>query len=173
MKRSLCFLWGVMLLNCAEAQRLSPTIISTAGDFSRSGNLSIEWTLGEFAIETLRSGQRLYTQGFHQPQTGIMTFPAIAHIIPADKYKVTLAPNPVINILTVHLQLDNTERLEFSLYDAAGKHLLSKNASGKLFSIPIETHQLTAGFYLLTIKNSKGIVVRSFKVLKLESNQLF
>ena len=66
-KRILLFLWGIAFLLNGNSQNLKQNIIAADGGISKSGNISLEWTLGEFAIETVNAGTKLYTQGFHQP----------------------------------------------------------------------------------------------------------
>ncbi|HSU51599.1 MAG TPA: hypothetical protein VLJ41_13435 [Segetibacter sp.] len=48
-------------------QQNEQSVIATAGDISKAGDISLEWTLGERAIESVSTSSSLYTQGFHQP----------------------------------------------------------------------------------------------------------
>lgn len=49
------------------AQTLSPTVISSAGGYSTGTTVTLSWTLGELATETLSNGSIILTQGFQQP----------------------------------------------------------------------------------------------------------
>jgi hypothetical protein len=49
------------------AQTLSPTVISSAGGYSTGTTVTLSWTLGELATETLSTGSITLTQGFQQP----------------------------------------------------------------------------------------------------------
>jgi hypothetical protein len=51
-----------------NSQSVSPSVIASAGGSSTLSNgISIDWTLGEFAVTTLTNGSITLTQGFHQP----------------------------------------------------------------------------------------------------------
>lgn len=70
MKTFLFFLSSVIICS-AQAQSLSPTVISSSGGYFTGAGGSLSWTLGEIATETLINGGYILTQGFQQPVEGI------------------------------------------------------------------------------------------------------
>ncbi len=48
-------------------QHNNQSVIAAAGNISKAGNITLEWTLGEPVIETVSTTLGLLTQGFHQP----------------------------------------------------------------------------------------------------------
>ena len=48
------------------AQSLSPTVIASAGGTGTAGGVTLSWTVGETAVQTLDNGTNILTQGFHQ-----------------------------------------------------------------------------------------------------------
>jgi hypothetical protein len=66
MKTLIRFLALAMICN-ANAQSLSPTVVTTSGGYYPSNNASLSWTLGEIATETFSNGGYILTQGFQQP----------------------------------------------------------------------------------------------------------
>jgi hypothetical protein len=48
------------------SQTLSPTVVSSAGGYSTGTTVSLSWTLGELATETLSNGSYTLSQGFQQ-----------------------------------------------------------------------------------------------------------
>ncbi|MDQ6813117.1 MAG: hypothetical protein M3040_05235, partial [Bacteroidota bacterium] len=65
MKSSLPFLVFLITISAqSSAQYSDQSVISAAGDISKSANLILEWTLGELATETVSSKDNMYTQGF-------------------------------------------------------------------------------------------------------------
>ncbi|MBN2174991.1 MAG: hypothetical protein JW731_12730 [Bacteroidales bacterium] len=54
------------------SQSVSPQVVSSAGDFFEGTNVSLSWTLGEIATETLSNGNVILTQGFQQPFSVIL-----------------------------------------------------------------------------------------------------
>ncbi len=73
MKRSILVLTFFCCLSSLFAQKISPTVLSSAGDVMKANNFSIEWTLGELATETLRANNLIITQGFHQTNLTIVS----------------------------------------------------------------------------------------------------
>jgi hypothetical protein len=54
------------------AQSLSPSVIASAGSSFTSAQFSMDYTLGETFVTTLSNGSNILTQGFHQPQAGVI-----------------------------------------------------------------------------------------------------
>jgi hypothetical protein len=54
------------------SQQLTPTVIASAGASFQSSEFSLDYTLGETFITTLSNGTNTLTQGFHQPQAGVI-----------------------------------------------------------------------------------------------------
>ena len=72
MKFFYSFFLAVLCINGATAQQLSPSVIASAGGSFQSTEFSLDYTLGETFITTLSNGQNILTQGFHQPQAGVI-----------------------------------------------------------------------------------------------------
>jgi hypothetical protein len=70
MKTFLLFLLSAIICS-TQAQSLSPTVISSSGDYFTGTGGSLSWTLGEIATETLINGGNILMQGFQQPVEGI------------------------------------------------------------------------------------------------------
>ena len=74
---------------------------------------------------------------------------------PPDNYqpKITLSPNPTIDLLQVHIGFDRQYTLQ--IFNSAGQHLQTKKSSG-LDRIELEVKQLAAGVYTLRITDEEG-----------------
>jgi hypothetical protein len=58
---------------CAiTAQQLTPTVIASTGASYQSAEFSLDYTLGETFVTTLSNNTNILTQGFHQPQAGVI-----------------------------------------------------------------------------------------------------
>ena len=66
-------------------------------------------------------------------------------------------PNPANEILNVSADLNV---VEFSVYDNAGKAIVTKAVNATDFQIPVD--QLNNGFYSVRLKAANGSVVKSF-----------
>ena len=53
----------------AQAQSLSPSVISTAGSYYEAGSFSLSTTIGEPLTETLVNNNNLLTKAFSNPIT--------------------------------------------------------------------------------------------------------
>jgi hypothetical protein len=80
------------------AQKITPTVLSSAGAVMKNNNNSIEWTLGEIATETIKSNNNSISQGFHQTNLTIVSTnnPGITGL--------QIYPNPVQDDLIIENQ---------------------------------------------------------------------
>ncbi len=69
---ALCFPFFV------NAQSVSPQVVASGGDYFEGSSVSLSWTLGEIATETLSNGNIILTQGFQQP------IPVVLHGVDLD-----------------------------------------------------------------------------------------
>ncbi len=53
--KTLLIVLGLCMIFFVRAQELSPSVLSPAGEFDYSSTLSLDWTIGEIAIETNRA----------------------------------------------------------------------------------------------------------------------
>ena len=157
--------WPVLI-----SQKINQSVIASDGGIARGDELSLEWTLGEFAVESIISGKHLYTQGFHQPVLIVKSINAPPVSEQPDNllagYSVQLAPNPVRSIVTVYIGAENSEKFSLSVYDLNGKRIAEKQVTGTDLSVRFEMQHLASGVYLLDVRNSIGLSVKAFKVIK-------
>jgi hypothetical protein len=156
-------------LNCFS-QDLKQNVIASAGGVDKAGAISLEWTLGEFAVETITATKNLYTQGFHQPILMVKSFhsppkPESSNDI-LSSYKILLAPNPVQSFVNVFINSKVTEKFSLTLYDMSGKKVMSKLVTGSDLSIRIEMGHYSSGIYLMDIRNDAGTMIKAFKIVK-------
>jgi choice-of-anchor B domain-containing protein len=84
----------------------------------------------------------------------------------ASKNKITIYPNPVINTVSVNLQLENADEIVFEVFDVMGKKISSQKqhvTSGSTTK-KMDTEQLQSGVYLL--KASSNLIQFSTKFIK-------
>ncbi|GAB3176985.1 T9SS type A sorting domain-containing protein [Telluribacter humicola] len=148
----------------AISQSLSPEVIAVGGSIDKNENLSLEWTLGESAVETVGLPERFYTQGFHQPMLLVEALPDEA----VSLHRVEVYPNPVSSILTVKIESGESVSapLKLSLIDVTGTSLLNKAASAPTETLQLDLKQAPAGMYMLQVITAEGQPVRVFKIVK-------
>lgn len=167
MKNTKEFLILVFIIysSIASAQSLSPVIFSSGGGSGQTNNMILDWTLGETSVDYISYQNGLITEGFHQPSVLVL---GVQNEILENGYRFLLSPNPVLSNLNVQIQSDENSKLGINLTDINGKVISVTMANSKNDSKEIDMTGLECGFYLLSIKNSDGINLQTFKVLKIQ-----
>ena len=155
--------FGVITAAAAFAQAQS--VISAAGDRSQNGKISLDWTLGEPAVETIQTNKRNFTQGFHQPLIIKKIQPMVPGIPNLPDYLFTIAPNPVISELTVNIDKKITCKVQVQLTDFYGRTIvLFAPSANKQFKFSLQGQP--SGTYYLIIRNQNGALLKTFSVIK-------
>ena len=163
MIRLLLLLFGSLGLSSGGlAQQLSPSVMATAGGFARSQTMTLEWTLGESVVETHATGDRLYTQGFHQPMLRVTE--QVAENDAAQEFMV--APNPVSAQLTVTAKYARETPLQLQLTDVTGRQFALPYLPATAESMQVDMTRFPAGTYLLHIGTETGKALKTYKVIK-------
>ena len=168
MKRIILFSLTIGLLYSADCQKLSNSVIASAGDIAKNSDFYLEWTLGEFATETLASEKGLFTQGFHQPILTFKSFhsPPVKDNQTVSGYQVKIAPNPAKAYVAVYINTLEYDNVILTLFDAAGRKQYTGEAAGKNSYTIIQTGHLFPGVYVLDLRSQNGTFIQSFKILK-------
>ncbi len=138
------------------AQQVSPTAICTAGESFVTTTQSLEFVLGEVAVETFQTGGNILSQGFLQgTQKGIG--------IKEDLMKsscIRVFPNPSIGVFTV--SCENTPE-KILVLDVHGKTIYKVEKPKKTVTVDIK--ELQGGIYPIRIifKNNLPVTKRIIK----------
>ncbi len=147
------------------SQEKSQSVIASAGDISTGGNIILEWTVGEPAVETVSNSAALYTQGFHQPLLEVQKMSTGKDLV-IVKDIVRVYPNPSTAIINVQLQKASAEPLVVSLIDGSGKVILNNNLPANSTILKINVSRLPQGAYILRITNAPGNINGNYKIIK-------
>lgn len=164
-----CFLL-FLISHYSICQKLSPEVISSAGDVSKTASVSLEWTLGETVIESSKTANKHYTQGFHQ--TYLKVFSANNEGLVLD-YNMTVFPNPVegtleIKILNENSPHDNIGKIDLFLIDIRGLQISIQKINDKSGSTFLDMTALPSGTYFLKAQKENGLLLKSFKIVKVK-----
>ena len=167
-----CFL-SIFISNYSYSQKLSPEVISAAGDVSKTASVSLEWTLGETVVETSKTADKHYTQGFHQ------TYLKVTRIFPpknenlASEYDILIFPNPVESMLEIKISTENLSqeeagKLDLFLVNISGQQLLVQKTNEKFGSIFLDMTTYPTGTYFLKAQKENGLLLKTFKIIKVK-----
>lgn len=158
------------LTSTVFSQSLSPTVLSSAGSSVEGKTMRLDWTLGEIAVRTLRSGEGMLTEGFHQPvlkveETEFSGQPL--EIGGREKMRINLWPNPVSAVLTVRMESAPDEEVLIDIQNIWGKSL-QRIISQSPADMELDMSPFPAGIYLLSFRTREGEHLKTFKVVKAE-----
>lgn len=147
------------------SQETSPAVVAAGGGTAKTSTLILDWTLGELAIESIRSPKALYTQGFHQPVLVVEQIKDKTDL-PVKNYNVSVYPNPVTSLLYIQLHFIPVTRLSVVLRDGRGRLLQKKEIPAKSNSLQLNVSGYAQGAYHLQIQHSDGSILSHYNVIK-------
>jgi hypothetical protein len=145
---------GILL----NAQSLSQTVLSTAGDHFQNGSAALSWTIGEPVINSLENGSVKLTQGFHQPYLTVSSVNETE-----NDNLVRVYPNPTNAVLSIDFTLSGAYSAE--LFDLLGRKLKAFNIIGNHFELDL--NEYPAANYLLRCYNSENKTLTITKIQKI------
>ena len=138
---------------------IAQEVITPSAGYFETPSMSLNWTIGETAVETYINDDIILTQGFNQ-----------ANIIITDitedfltDISISFYPNPVKDIFTIKTESGQMTQLTAEVYDLAGAKLISENINQG--NTQINTERLTTSVYILKIYDNQHII-KSFKFIK-------
>jgi len=149
------FIWGIISISQIA---FGQEVISSAGEEYNSSELSLSFTIGEFAVETYTETSFILTQGFHQPILNLSTGLAINALT-----GVSVFPVPTSNLLNIVFEsLDGKNT--YQLYNIQGK-LLNNGVITNLNTV-IKMDEYASGTYILFLENPTNKKFTTFKIIK-------
>lgn len=150
----------------AKAQTISPSILASAGGSDKTSTISLDWTMGEYAVETIFSADNMYTQGFNQPYLIITSSGSVA--ANDGVYKISIAPNPVLSVLNFSIASLHNIQVFVSVADIAGRIFIQKIARSSFGNMQIDFKGLPAGTYNLIVREAGSLqIIKTYQVIKI------
>ncbi len=150
------FLFLMVLLPAGlSAQTIIPftSVIATAGGSEVVKDQVFTYTVGEHAIFTLTGMDRTLTQGFNQPEAGIVV--GLANSTLAKELGLTIFPNPTTEFLNIQATVSPNGVLLMT--DSKGTLILQKTWNAKNLQIPCGN--LPEGTYFLRFQTKDNRVL--------------
>lgn len=121
----------------------------------QNDSYSLEWSVGELAVNMAASPDYLSTTDTLQSETALLPTKAIF-----EKSRFVAFPNPVANILT--LQTDFSGISTILVHDVSGKLVLQTE-----FQPNIDLLRLTSGMYIISLFDHQNLFLHSFQINKI------
>lgn len=134
-------------------------VITPSAGYFEASSMSLNWTIGEIAVETYINDNIILTQGFNQ--ANIVITSATEELL--TDISITVYPNPVKDIFTVKVETDHINQLRAEVYDLSGIKLISENIYQG--NTRIDIGNLPASEYILKIYDNKQ-VIKTLKFVK-------
>lgn len=173
MKKLIFLTLILMLSQFGMGQRLSPSVITPGGGITPGDQITLEWTLGEVAVETILLPAGIVTEGFWQPH--LWLYPVAeddqqlldrpqSHEI----YQIAVYPNPVQTTLQISLESTLNQPLNLGLYDSFGRAVALYPAVAATGDFEIDLSGRPGGVYFLLFRAGDGRLIRQFRVVKIQ-----
>ena len=149
----------LLLLFClpflyTKAQSVDPYLISFTGNTITNGSYTLEYALGEMAIETLSGSSYYCTQGLLQPNYNLTI-----GIDEISRNDVNAYPNPTSELIFIKTQ--SSEKLKTIVYNILG------GVTGVYDSNTISLMDYPKGIFFLRIYDSKNNLLKSQTIVKI------
>ncbi len=156
-----CFL---SFLSFGQNDTISSYVIATAGGDTTVNGVSVSWTLGEVAIETIANDDStlILTQGFQQ---GYFEITSIGEPL-SNNFILKIYPNPASEFVWVALESEEIKDAIVELYDMEGKLVYNSKLNVVEGPNKIELNRLSSSQYILRISDATGNVLQTFKLIK-------
>jgi hypothetical protein len=160
MKRKILNAFCIFIFGITFGQEFTSEIVSSTGDNFLNGQNQLCWTIGEPITETIISNDYVLTQGFHQNNLEMNTIDKVIF----EDLKVTIFPNPTIDIIYISFQNNKFQELTLKLIDSNGKQILNQRLTDFKKIEQINLTGLPAELYILNISNKEQDY--SFRLIK-------
>ena len=164
------FIIGTLFLfpaNFAAAQIAAPTVInSTGGSLEAIDNsYKMDYSVGEVVINTLFDMNYVFTQGFIQPDSVLITVPV--NDLQPEGWDVNVFPNPTPGNLFIQITEKNPgEELSMTIWNVSGQLLSQRLSLGDIGQYELDLYHLASGTYFINLENQSAQSF-TFKFIKL------
>ena len=148
---------SLFVVSSFSAQTISPEVVASSGNTLISGDVVLDFTIGEVVIDTY-TGTVILTQGFQQSRI------IITHV-PNEEYEVefNIYPNPTSDYVMIDFHSPVSSILE--LYDIQGKLILNHSLyNQESFQLNLQT--VASGSYLLKVNIADRVSTYQIQITK-------
>jgi hypothetical protein len=162
MKRLTNIIYFLICTYGVMAQKIDPQVLSTAGTRFQGSTINIDWTLGEFAITTIKGSANIITQGFHQPNYVITKLNDLTD----NPGIISVYPNPTSDLIQIKMTFDKVRLVQARLMDIHGKLIWNNQFKGQRIDETSSLKDLSNGIYILNFFIDDNQSTQAFKISK-------
>jgi hypothetical protein len=147
-----------------NSQSLSNQVIVPVAGIMASGSITYSQTIGETAVEIIKSPEIVFTQGFQQPRI------ILSQIEIPGGNGVEVYPNPATEFVTVKLFGDSSRDFIIEVLNITGTVVYSdkESFSDAFYSeVVIPVNSLYNGIYFIRVLSTDKMINRTFKIEKM------
>ncbi len=159
MKKLTGFLFVSVSLS-SLAQSLTPTVVSSTGDYYVGSAATLSWTLGEVVTDTYNGTSNQLTQGFHQPD---LRFSILEDL--ATEMTLNLFPNPTNGLVSFEVK-NNLNTLQVAILDPSGRMIYSTTYFAESV-LQIDMSAYANGIYYMQVTTESNQKIKTLKIEKL------
>lgn len=148
----------VVLLAICPLISFSQEVLSSQGGSYKQDGISMDFTIGESLINSYSTETQQIGQGFHQD---LLRVTAVDVLDPS--IKITLFPNPVINLLNVQVG-EIKAGMTFRLITPQGRQVAAGDIKRKQTEVSFDG--LSQGNYILSIIDTQNQTLKSYTIIK-------
>jgi hypothetical protein len=155
---------SISVLLFGQNDTISSYVVASAGGDTTVNGVSVSWTLGEVAIETIATNDSsiILTQGFQQ---GYFEITSIGEPL-SDDFELKIYPNPASEYIYIDLTSKNIKSMLVEIYNMEGKLVYNKKYESLSGPSQISLNGLNSNQYILRVSESSGKVLQTFKLIK-------
>ncbi len=158
----LCFLlsYWILFIHSAFSQQIERQVYGPNGASVKNGEIWLEYTIGEMAVQNFINSDLNLQEGFHQVfgKNIILTHPTVMKVY----------PNPAITYLQIDIPDEMVNEAFYNFTEITGKVLFEKESSNtKLMAnnTVIDMVQFPSGIYVLSIFNAIDNSTTNFRIV--------
>jgi len=164
MKKVFIVLIALFISVSGFGQKITSSVVATAGNSVETNDMSVSWTVGEVAVETIgeKGVTPILTQGFQQAYFEITS---IGDPV-SEEFNIKVYPNPATEFIWIEIESQGIKKGIVEIYNLEGKLVYNKNWEFVDGPQRITINNLGSSQYILRVTEPRGRILQSFKLIK-------
>ncbi|MCL2413466.1 MAG: T9SS type A sorting domain-containing protein [Bacteroidales bacterium] len=167
---TIVFVWFVGTPSQVQGQSADTLwhVIGSAGGDTTISGITIEWTIGEIFVESMRGSRKRLTQGFHQGLMEILNNTLPFPIFEQERIRPQFAvfPNPFVDNLSVEWEVDEDLNLLFEVFSLDGRRVFYQRQAAEHSQLNLQLDHLNPQIYILRVSDPSRDFLEIHRIVK-------